>query len=47
VKSGESGGVMRNLTLELMKKHNVPLTRQNYLDVEYFRKSPEEIGWVE
>jgi hypothetical protein len=36
--------MMRNLTLELMKKHNVPLTRQNYLDIEYFGNPPDEIG---
>ncbi len=36
--------MMRNLTLELMKKHNVPLTRQNYLDIEYMGNPPEEIG---
>src|SRR5271154_7109636 len=36
--------MMRNLTLELMKKRNIPLTRQNYLDIEYMGNPPEEIG---
>jgi hypothetical protein len=36
--------MMRNLTLELMKKRNIPLTRQNYLHVEYMGNPPEEIG---
>jgi hypothetical protein len=35
---------MQNLTLELMKKHGVPLTRQNYLHIEYMGNPPEEIG---
>jgi hypothetical protein len=34
----------RNLTLGLMKKHNVPLTRENYLDIAYMGSPPDEIG---
>ena len=30
--------------LEAMKKNNIPLTRQNYLDIAYFGNPPEEIG---
>jgi hypothetical protein len=36
--------VTRNLTLDLMKKHGVPLTRENYLHIEYMGTPPEEIG---
>jgi hypothetical protein len=36
--------MMRDLTLELMKKHGVPLTRANYLAIEYMGNPPEEIG---
>jgi hypothetical protein len=36
--------MMRDLTLELMKKHNVPLTRANYLAIEYMGSPPDEIG---
>jgi hypothetical protein len=36
--------MMRNLTLELMKKHGVPLTRENYLYIAYMGDVPEEIG---
>ena len=36
--------MMRNLTLELMKKLKVPLTRENYLHIEYMGNPPDEIG---
>ena len=35
---------MQNSTLELMKKHKVPMTRENYLYLEYMGTPPEEIG---
>jgi hypothetical protein len=35
---------MRNLTLELMKKHKVPMTRENYLHIEYMGNPPEDTG---
>ena len=30
-------------TLELMKRHNIPLTRENYLAIAYFGNFPEEL----
>lgn len=35
---------MTDIVLEAMKKHNIPLTRQNYLDIAYMGNPPEEIG---
>jgi hypothetical protein len=29
--------------LDLMKRHNIPLTRENYLDIAYFGNPPEEL----
>ncbi|MGH9699248.1 MAG: hypothetical protein ACRD52_07250 [Candidatus Acidiferrales bacterium] len=34
----------QDTVLELMKKHNVPLTRQNYLDIAYWGNPPEDTG---
>ncbi|MGC1834155.1 MAG: hypothetical protein WA714_13935, partial [Candidatus Acidiferrales bacterium] len=36
--------VTNDCVLEAMKKNNIPLTRQNYLDIAYFGNPPEEIG---
>ncbi len=33
-----------DIVLEAMKKHNIPLTRQNYLDIAYMGNPPDEIG---
>ena len=30
--------------LDYMKKHNIPLTRENYLAIAYLGDVPEEIG---
>jgi hypothetical protein len=30
--------------LEYMKKHNVPLTRDKYLELAYFGNPPEELS---
>jgi hypothetical protein len=34
----------RDCVLDFMKAHNVPLTRQNYLDLAYMGAPPDEIG---
>jgi hypothetical protein len=34
----------RDCVLDFMKAHNIPLTRQNYLDIAYMGNPPEEIG---
>jgi hypothetical protein len=31
-----------NSTLEFMKKRTIPLTKQNYLDVEFMGQEPDE-----
>lgn len=33
-----------DIVLEAMKQNNIPLTRQNYLDIAYMGNPPEEIG---
>ena len=33
-----------DIVLQRMKEYNIPLTRQNYLDVAYMGNPPEEIG---
>ncbi len=33
-----------DIVLEAMKKNNIPLTRQNYLDIAYMGAPPDEIG---
>ena len=33
-----------DIVLEAMKQNNIPLTRQNYLDIAYLGCPPEEIG---
>jgi len=31
-------------TLELMKQHNIPLTRENYLAIAYFGNPPAKLS---
>lgn len=33
-----------DIVLDAMKKNNIPLTRQNYLDIAYMGSPPDEIG---
>lgn len=33
-----------NFTVEFMKQNHIPLTRENYLHIEYMGTPPEEIG---
>jgi hypothetical protein len=33
-----------DIVLQRMKEYNVPLTRQNYLDMAYMGNPPDEIG---
>lgn len=33
----------KNVVLEYMKKHNIPLTRENYLEVAYMGTPPVEL----
>ena len=32
-----------NIVLDYMKKHNIPLTRENYLAIAYFGDPPDEL----
>jgi len=33
-----------SIVLDYMKKHNIPLTRENYLEIAYLGDPPEELG---
>ena len=33
-----------DIVLEAMKRNNIPLTRQNYLDIAYMGNPPEDVG---
>lgn len=33
-----------SIVLDYMKKHNIPLTRENYLQIAYLGDPPEELG---
>ena len=35
---------MTNPSLQFMRKYGIPLTHENFLQVEYFGTPPEEIG---
>lgn len=35
---------MKSIVLEYMKKNNIPLTRENYLNINYMGNPPEELG---
>ena len=36
------GRALPNYTLAYMKKHRIPITRENYLAIEYMGNPPEE-----
>jgi hypothetical protein len=40
----KSSSTPENIILQRMKEYNVPLTRQNYLDMAYMGNPPDEIG---
>jgi hypothetical protein len=41
------GNIMRDATVEWMKANNVPLTRENYLQVAYMCQTPTEDAEME
>ena len=40
----KSSNMPTDIVLQRMKEYNVPLTRQNYLDMAYMGNPPEEVG---
>lgn len=40
----KSSNTPKDIVLQRMKEYNVPLTRQNYLDMAYMGNPPEDTG---
>jgi len=42
--TSEKAGALMDSVLRFMKQHDVPVTRENYLDVAYLGNPPEELS---